>query len=129
MLFGVTTRGRARIFNKPRDSAMVRIASSLTALLAFTKLRPLVGPLAARFENCGICTPVPGLGAEVPMSGYSALRVLKTDTGDALTELAPPRPFAWLPPPKRNWEPVSRASVRVVASRPDGILSSWVCGV
>src|SRR5260370_34005316 len=106
MLFCVTTRGRDRIFNKPRDSAMVRIASSLTALLAFTKLRPLVGPLAARFENSGICTPVPGLGAEVPMIGYSALPVLKTDTGDVPTELAPPRPFAWLPKPKPSWVPI-----------------------
>ena len=58
MLFWVTTRGRDRIFSKPRDSAMVRMASIRTLLLALTKLRPLVGLVTARFENSGICVPV-----------------------------------------------------------------------
>src|SRR2546427_11084306 len=116
MLFCVTTRGRDRIFNKPRDSAIVRIASSLTALLAFTKLRPLVGPVAARLENNGICTPLPGAGAEVPLIGYSAPGVLKTEVGDAPTALAPPRWLAWLPKPKPSWVPMSRAKLRVAAT-------------
>ena len=43
MLFCVTTRGRDRIFSKPRDSASVRTVSIRTLLLALMKLRPLVG--------------------------------------------------------------------------------------
>src|SRR5579863_4531427 len=100
MLFWVTTRGRERIFNRPRDSAMVRMTSSRTALLAFTKLRPLVGPTAPRFENNGICTPVLPVGAEVPMIGYCAPGVLKTESGEVPTALAPPTPVDPLPNPK-----------------------------
>ncbi len=58
MLFWVTTRGRESIFSKPRDSAMVRMASIRTLLLALTKLRPLVGLVTGRFENNGIVLPV-----------------------------------------------------------------------
>src|SRR2546425_6024442 len=90
ILFWVTTRGRERIFSKPRDSAIVRIASKRTLLLAFTRLRPLVGAPAARFENKGICTPVPGVGAPVPVIGYDAPGVLKTLVGEVPTALAPP---------------------------------------
>ena len=58
MLFCVTTRGRERIFSKPRDSAIVRIASIRTLLLALTKLRAAGRPgVTPRFENSGICTP------------------------------------------------------------------------
>ena len=58
MLFCVTTRGRESIFSKPRDSAIVRMASMRTLLLALTKLRPLVGLVTGRFENRGIWLPV-----------------------------------------------------------------------
>src|SRR5215469_17973268 len=96
MLFCVTTRGRDRIFNKPRDSAMVRTASSRTALLALTKLMPLVGAVAARFENRGIWTP-PAL---LPLTtGYSGFGVLPTLRGDVPTEVAPPMPVGLLPQP------------------------------
>src|SRR5271165_4808485 len=100
MLFWVTTRGRERIFNRPRDSAMVRTASNRTALLAFTKLIPLVGPTAPKFENSGICTPVFPVGAAVPMIGYDAPGVLKTESGEGPTVLEPPTPVAALPKPK-----------------------------
>ena len=59
MLFCVTTRGRERTFSKPRDSAIERMASMRTLLLAFTKLNPLVGEVDPRFENNGIEAPVP----------------------------------------------------------------------
>src|SRR5216683_3190699 len=100
MLFCVTTRGRERIFNRPRDSAMVRIASKRTLLLAVMKLRPLVGPVAARFENSGIWTPVPGFGALLPMIGYRAPGVLKAVVGEVPTALAPPIAAPALPKPR-----------------------------
>src|SRR6478672_5385503 len=95
MLFWVTTRGRDRIFNNPRDSAIVRMASSRNALLAFTSVRPLVGAFAARFENNGMWTPLP-----VPLTiGYSGFPVFPTPTGEAPTEVAPPTPVGLLPQP------------------------------
>src|SRR5262249_3766657 len=100
MLFCVTTRGRERIFNSPRDSAMVRMASSRMELLALMKLRPLVGPVTPRFENKGILTPLPGEGAWVPLTGYIAPGVLNADKGEVPTELAPPTPVGPLPHPK-----------------------------
>src|SRR5438270_4752744 len=108
MLFCVTTRGRERIFNNPRDSAMVRMASRRTLLLALMKLRPLVGPLAARFENSGICTPVVGVGAAVPIIGYNGL-VPNTVVGDVPTALAPPMDVRPLPHPILSCVPMSRA--------------------
>ena len=54
MLFWVTTRGRDSTFSKPRDSAIERTASIRTVLLAFTKVKPLVGDVDPRFENNGI---------------------------------------------------------------------------
>jgi hypothetical protein len=63
MLFWVTTRGRDRIFNKPRDSAIDRIASIRMLLLALMKDNPLEGAVDPRFENSGIVLPEvdPGL--------------------------------------------------------------------
>src|ERR1700682_1174450 len=90
MLFCVTTRGRERIFSKPRDSAIVRMASMRTLLLALRKLMPLFGLVTGRFENNGICWPVVGEGTEVPMIGYSGLRP-KTEAGEDPTADAPPR--------------------------------------
>src|SRR5580693_10696306 len=58
ILFCVTTRGRDRTFSKPRDSAIERTASMRTVLLAFRKVKPLVGEVAPRFENNGIELPV-----------------------------------------------------------------------
>ena len=40
-----------------------------TALLALMKEKPLVGPVAPRLENSGICVPVVGVGGVVPMIG------------------------------------------------------------
>src|SRR5689334_9484925 len=104
MLFWVTTRGRERIFNNPRDSAIVRIASIRIALLAFTKLRPLVGPVTPRFENNGIVTPVP-----LPFTKYVGLGVLPTINGDCPTADAPPTALGPLPHPIPNCVPISRA--------------------
>jgi hypothetical protein len=60
----VTTRGRDRTFSKPRDSAIESTASMRTVLLAFKKVKPLVGAVEPRFENKGIefpwYVPVPG---------------------------------------------------------------------
>src|ERR1022692_4367820 len=58
ILFWVTTRGRDRSFSMPRDSAIERTASLRTVLLAFKKVKPLVGYVGARFENNGIYDPV-----------------------------------------------------------------------
>src|SRR5580704_12497068 len=64
ILFCVTTRGRDSTFSKPRDSAIESTASMRTVLLAFRKVKPLVGEVAPRFENNGIEFPpvvlVPG---------------------------------------------------------------------
>ena len=57
MLFCVTMRGRERTFSKPRDSAIVRIMSIRMLLVALISCRPLVGPIAPRFENSGIELP------------------------------------------------------------------------
>src|SRR6476469_10766657 len=113
MLFCVTTRGRERIFNKPRDSAMVRMASSRALLLAVRKLKPLVGPVTPRLENNGIFTPVPAVGALVPMIGYSAPGVPNALVGELPTALAPPKADPALPNPKPNCVPMSRAKLRV----------------
>src|SRR6476646_1136309 len=95
MLFWVTTRGRDRIFNKPRDSAMVRTAASRNALLAFTKLKPLFGADTPRFENSGIWTPpVPPV-----TTGYSGFGVFPTLSGEVPAEVAPPMPVGLLPQP------------------------------
>src|SRR5438034_4951187 len=115
MLFWVTTRGRERIFSKPRDSARVKIASMRTLLLALTKLIPLLGLVTGRFENNGICWPVVGEGAVVPMIGYNGLRP-KTDVGEVPTDDAPPIELVPLPHPKPSWVPISRAKLRVAAT-------------
>src|SRR6266498_803548 len=94
MLFCVTTRGRDRIFNKPRDSAMVRIASRRTLLVALTKLRPLVGPMAGKFENNGICVAV-GL----PVIMYVGAGVFPTMIGETPAPVAPPTAVGLLPHP------------------------------
>ena len=53
----MTTRGRDRTFSKPRDSAIVRTASMRTVLLAFRKVKPLLGEVEPRLENKGIDDP------------------------------------------------------------------------
>src|SRR5581483_4714031 len=99
MLFWVTTRGRERIFSNPRDSAIVRMASRRTLLLSLVKLSPLVGPLAARFENSGI-----DIALAEPIMGYNGFGVtpLPTVIGDGPTAFAPPIPVGRLPQPKPN---------------------------
>src|SRR6267142_1830457 len=97
MLFWVTTRGRERIFSKPRDSAMVRIASMRTLLVAFTKLKPLVGLVTGKLENRGIWVAAP-----VPLTMYSGFGVFPTSTGEVPTLVAPPMAVGELPHPKPN---------------------------
>src|SRR6266478_3702746 len=123
MLFCVTTRGRERIFSKPRDSAMVRTASMRTLLLALRKLMPLFGLVTGRFEDNGICWPVVGEGTEVPIIGYSGLRP-KTDVGEVPTADAPPTALVPLPQPKPSWVPISRAKLRVAATTRASISTS-----
>src|SRR5579863_1418917 len=98
MLFCVTTRGRDRIFSNPRDSSMERMASSRTEELAFRKEKPLVGPVAPKFENKGICTPVLPVGRLVPIIGYLGT-MPKVEVGDVPTAEAPPTEVALLPQP------------------------------
>src|SRR5271165_1281937 len=98
MLFWVTTRGRDRIFNNPRDSAMLIKASIRTELLTFRNENPLVGPAGARLENSGICTPVVGEGAEVPMIGYFGLTP-NVEVGVMPTAGTPPTEVDALPQP------------------------------
>src|ERR1700690_2721368 len=99
MLFCVTTRGRERIFSKPRDSAMVRTASICILRVALMKLRPLVGLVAGWLENRGIVVAVVAVGTEVPVIGYRGLRP-KVPSGAAPAEFAPPTPLTPLPQPK-----------------------------
>src|SRR5215469_5871790 len=102
MLFCVTTRGRDRIFSKPRDSAIVSTASIRTLLLALTKVRPLVGLVTGRFENSGICAPVVLEAPPVVIQlGLSPLMVV----GEVPTDDAPPTAECPLPQPKPNWVP------------------------
>src|SRR5580700_4452489 len=98
MLFCVTTRGRESIFSSPRDSSMVRTASIRTALLAFIKERPLVGPVAGKLENSGTCTPVVVLAGLVPTIGYFGL-IPKVERGEVPADVAPPTPVEALPQP------------------------------
>src|SRR5271156_7088554 len=98
MLFCVTTRGRERIFSSPRDSSMVRMASSRTAELALRNEKPLVGPVAPRFENSGICTPVVPVGRVVPIIGYLGT-MPKVESGDVPAADAPPTAVVVLPQP------------------------------
>src|ERR1019366_10703922 len=108
MLFCVTTRGRDRIFNSPRDSAMVRIRSIRMLLVALTKLRPLVGPFAGKFENSGI-EPV---GVVVwTYNGCNPVMLV----GELPTDCAPPTELGPLPQAKPTCVPMSRAKLRVAA--------------
>src|SRR6202451_923001 len=104
MLFCVTTRGRDRIFSSPRDSSMVRMASSRTAELALIIEKPLVGPVAPKFENNGICTPVDAVGWVVPTIGYLGT-MPKVDSGEVPAEDAPATPVAALPQPNPSCVP------------------------
>src|SRR6185312_4428824 len=106
MLFCVTTRGRDSIFSSPRDSAIVKMASRRTLLLALMKLRPLVGPFAARFENSGICTPL--LLLPPPTTGYIGFGVFPTVKGEVPTDVDPPTPEGLFPQPNPNCVPISR---------------------
>src|SRR5215469_18257917 len=99
MLFWVTTRGRDRILSKPRDSAIVRIASMRTLLLAFRKVKPLVAWVTGRLENRGIC--VPAAPPEPPTVMYPGVSPL-TCVGDVPAALAPPSAVWPLPQPKPN---------------------------
>src|SRR5215475_10402795 len=102
MLFCVTTRGRDKIFSKPRDSAMVRMASRRTILLEVWNEKPLVGASAGMFENSGIWFRVVDVGAEDPTMAYSGFPP-KTPTGDVPTALAPPTVDEALPHPNPSW--------------------------
>src|SRR5271154_1225776 len=107
MLFCVTTRGRERTFNKPRDSAMVSRTSICMVLVAFTKDRPLVGPTAPRFENNGIELPLP---VDPVVTGYKGSKPL-TEMGEVPgpDEVGtPPTPVVPLPQPKPSCTPMSR---------------------
>src|SRR6266436_4204383 len=98
MLFWVTMRGRERTFSKPRDSAMVSRMSSRTLLEKFVNSRPLVGPVAPRFENKGICDPV----VAAPTMGYKGFGTSPEPTviGDVPTLLTPPTALWPLPQPR-----------------------------
>src|SRR5208337_1429339 len=109
MLFCVTTRGRERIFSNPRDSAMVRIKSTRMLLLALTNEKPLVGPVAGKFENSGICPAAP---ADWMYNGCNPFSVI----GEDPTDPAPPAAVGPLPQPKPNCVPMSRAKLRVAAT-------------
>src|SRR3984957_15917960 len=103
MLFWVTTRGRESTFSKPRDSAMVRMASIRTLLLDVWNPKPLVGLVTARFENNGIAFNVVAVGAVFPTMVYSGLPP-NTPIGDA--SVAPPTVEELLPQPKPSWVPI-----------------------
>src|SRR5438552_18895213 len=102
MLFWVTTRGRERIFSKPRDSARVKIASMRTLLLALTKDIPLFALLTGRLENRGIWGSAP-----VPGTLDKGAGVAPTITSQLPTLLAPPPALGPWPDPKPNWVPGS----------------------
>src|SRR5271165_7024841 len=105
MLFCVTTRGRDSTFSKPRDSAMVRMASIRTVLLAFNKVKPLVGEVDPRFENNGIDDPVVPVVAGTVI--YPGVRPF-TEVGEEPACSLPPMALCPLPQPKPNWVPMSR---------------------
>src|ERR1700691_1769220 len=115
MLFWVTTRGRDRIFTRPRDSAIVRTASRRTLAVSLVILIPLVGLVEPKLENNGIWTPVVEVGVEDPMMGYSGV-IPKVAVGVVPTALAPPIPVVLLPHPKPSCVPRSRAKLRVAAT-------------
>src|SRR5271170_4255646 len=100
-------RGRERTFSKPRDSAIVRIISIRMLFEKFVNCRPLVGPVAPRFENNGTVVPVEG----VPPTGYSGFGTAPPPTtiGDCPTPPTPPTPVVPLPQPKPSCTPISRA--------------------
>src|SRR3954451_6945840 len=99
MLFCVTTRGRDRIFSNPRDSAIVRMASMRTLLLALTKLNPLVGLVTGILENSGIVLPVVEPPPDVPPVMYPGVSP-PTVVGEVPTEDAPPTAVLPSPQPK-----------------------------
>src|SRR5580700_7356893 len=110
MLFCVTTRGRDRTFNNPRDSAIESTASMRTVLLAFKKVKPQVGAVEPRLENRGIELPV-----VEPVPGtvmYPGVRLL-TVVGELPTAELPPIALWPLPQPKPSCVPMSRANCRV----------------
>src|SRR5205807_10398529 len=94
MLFCVTTRGRESTFSNPRDWAFVRIRSMRMLLGALTSCRPLVGPVAPRFENNGIGVPP----EPPPLMMYDGVRPL-TAVGVLRTPCAPPTADGPLPQP------------------------------
>src|SRR3982074_854102 len=89
ILFWVTTRGRDNTFNKPRDSAIVRMASMRILLLEFWNPMPLVGLVTPRFENKGIWLTDPAAGTVLPMIVYRGLPP-NIPIGDVPTLVAPP---------------------------------------
>src|SRR3954468_17997486 len=111
MLFWVTMRGRDRILSKPRDSAIVRITSRRYAFVALIKLRPLVGPLAGKFEKSGMAVCV---AAPVLFTMYWGAPVFAL-SGEVPALPAPPTAAVLLPQPKATWVPMSRAKLRVAA--------------
>src|SRR5882757_1623998 len=104
MLFCVTTRGRESTFSKPRDSAIVRIRSIRILLVALTSCRPLVGPVAPRFENNGIVVPP----EPPPLTMYDGVTP-PTAVGVLPTPCAPPTADGPLPQPNPICTPMSRA--------------------
>src|SRR5579863_6902661 len=98
MLFCVTTRGRERIFSNPRDSSMVRTASIRIAELALINERPLVGPVAGKLENNGICAAVVGVAGLVPTIGYFGA-IPNVESVDVPAASGPPTPVEALPQP------------------------------
>ena len=98
----------------------------LPLLLAVTKLKPLVGPTAPRFENSGIFTPWPAVGALLPIIGYSAPGVPNALIGEVPAALAPPTAEPALPNPNPSCVPMSRAKLRVAATTRASISTSCV---
>src|SRR5215831_12521856 len=59
MLFWVTIWGRERTFNNFRSSSALRMKSNRKFEVKVENPSPLVGALAGKLENKGICPPVP----------------------------------------------------------------------
>src|SRR5215467_5391489 len=96
ILFCTVIVGRDRIFSKPRLSAAVRMKSRRKPAVVLLNSMPLVGPVAARFENSGIEVGSPG---EVMNRGTCPVGKV---TLIGLVVVAPPTALLPLPKPTPN---------------------------
>src|SRR5437588_1056174 len=134
MLFWVTTRGRERILINPRDSAAVSRISRRYVAPILNSERPLVGPVAPRFENNGIEALVTGVGCPGVMTGAFTPGLVKYGGGKTYPGCSGLFPMAGaplaektlLPHPNPTWVPISRAKLRVAATTRASISTSGV---